>query len=126
MAGHATLPELKGVQRIRAHGAPSVEENPAQPPAEHHAEDGRVRDEVGDLFRRHLAVSARSEEPVELVTDEERQHVGKSVPVQPEAAVELHDERTELVDVIGQEGRHRAKMKAKCKMQNAKWRWVLR
>ena len=106
VARHAALPELEGVERVRTHGVPAVEDDPAQPAAEHHAEDRRERDEVSDLLRRHLAVAARGEEAVELVAGEERQHVREPVPVQPEAAVELHDERTELVDVVGQEVRH--------------------
>ena len=102
VAGHAAFPEFDRLERVRAHLVPAVEEDPAEPPAEHHAENRRVGDEIADLCGRAVAVAVFGEPFVNPVAAQERHHVGEAVPVQPEVVVKADDVRAELVDVIAE------------------------
>src|SRR5690606_35312188 len=105
VAGHAAFPDLEPIERVLEHIAPTVEENPAEPPTEHHAEDRRPGDEIRHLIRVHLIEPPLGERTVHPVAEKEAKDVREAVPPQADAVRELNDERVVVVQKIGKHAR---------------------
>ena len=106
VARHPAFPHLQRPppRIVRVIFPPAVKDQPAQPPADHHAEDRRPGDEIVDLRLRQIRVTAPRQPAVKPRADEEREHIRKPVPAQPHAFAKLEKKRTEIVQVVGRHG----------------------
>ena len=101
MARHAAVPEFEKNQRVGYEVLPVVKEHIAEPPTQNDAEKRRASDEIPDIPRWNIAVSAPREVKVNAIRGGKRQHIGEAIPAKPHSLAELNQKRAEIVNIVG-------------------------
>jgi hypothetical protein len=97
----AALPDTEKHEGIAQETIKVVEQHFAEPAADEHTEDGATRDEIADFLRRDNRKPAFGQIQVDEIRDGKRREIRQSIPTHPKPVAELHGERINVVDPIG-------------------------
>ena len=103
MAGHTAVPDPKNAEGILGQHGWSVEEDVTEAAADKDAEQGRVKDKIGNLVFLQWSVSFAGQPFHQVKRADKTGNVRETVPSDAELFVELKEERTEVVNVKGEE-----------------------
>jgi hypothetical protein len=103
MAGHATIPNAENSERIFGQHGWAIKKDVPDPSTDENAEECCVEDEIADLAFLKRAVSVVGQPFHEVERADESCDVGEAVPSYPHLLIELNEERTEVVNVEGEE-----------------------
>src|SRR5207249_4417159 len=99
VARHSALPDAGHRERIAQHFR-MIEQDVAEPAAQHDPEERPPGDEVTHLLNAKLGIAASHKNTQQPKTAGERQDVSHPVPARSEISPKVKDERIEIVQVI--------------------------
>ena len=108
VAGHTTVPDTKNSKRIFGQHRRSVKKDIPEPTAEEHAKKRCIKDEIADLVFPQRAVSFSSQPFHQVKRGDESGDVSEAIPSDAELFIERNEERTEMVNVEGEQHGWRA------------------
>ena len=120
MAGHAALPELQSIERMRDVIIQFVEEDVAQTATQHDTEQSHQRDEVTDSFGLELSIPPAGQAAHDEERTVEAEDIGEAIPMQTDAVCESDNVRTEVVKVVGEHDREGGWLVAQRQLRRSK------
>ncbi len=103
MACHAAIPDTKNAERILGQHGWSIEKNVPEAASDKDAEQRRVKNKIGNLIFLQWSVSFSGQPFHQVKRADKTGNVGEPVPSYPDLFVELNQERTQVVNVKGEE-----------------------
>ena len=102
MTGHASFPDAEKEQRVLQKAIEIIKQHVSQSSANDDAEERSPGDEVRDLIRSEIAVTAPRQVAVEQRSKKKSKNVSEPIPTEADSIAKADEEGTEIVNVEGE------------------------